>query len=451
VPGPRVETNGPARPWTCSGYHGGAHRAALSEVPTITDSIPTSPEPSQRPPDGLASARPAPDLVTGESPRGPDGAGRWWRSPLYRDVALLLVVNRLVLFVVAWLGHHLVPSGQYLAGGAVAAGLPDLFTRFDAHWYLSIVREGYRYSPSEATNVVFFPLFPMLVRGLAATGLDAVMAGFALSNICLAVALVLLARLVALELGDDPARRTVTFILLFPTSFFFSACYTESLFLMLTVASFLAARRRRWWLAGAAGGLAAATRMPGAVLVVPLALEYMQQNGFRLRRVRLNGAALALIPAGLGLFAWYCGHAFGDPLAFLHNQTVWHGRPTHAVPGVGLLIGVAEAILRPDPSIHPFPLTLLYVGAAVVAVVCLLGSFLVLRPAYGLWGLAVLSISAGHGRIDSLPRYVLVLFPIHVVLAVLARRRGAYWAIAVVSASLLVVLTVMFVNGYKMF
>lgn len=423
----------------------------MSEEPTTVDSLLTSREPGERPPDSRARVITVPDVVAGDPAEVPEGPSRWWRSPLYRDVALLLVVNRLVLFVVAWLGHHLVPSGPYLAGGTVAAGLPDLFTRFDAHWYLSIVREGYRYSPSEATNIVFFPLFPMLVRGLAATGLDAVTAAFALSNICLAVALVLLARLVALELGEDPARRTVTLILLFPTSFFFSACYTESLFLMLTVASFLAARRRRWWLAGTVGGLAAATRLPGAVLVVPLALEYMQQSGFRLRRVRLNGAALALIPVGLGLFAWYCGHAFGDPLAFLHNQAAWHGRPTHAVPGVGLLIGVAKAILRPDPSIHPFPLNLLYVGAAAVAVVCLLGSFLVLRPAYGLWGLAVLCISAGHGRIDSLPRYVLVLFPIHVVLAVLARRRGAYWAIAVVSASLLVVLTVMFVNGYKMF
>lgn len=389
--------------------------------------------------------------MTGDLAAVPDRACRWWRNPLYRDAALVLVLNRLVLLVVAWLGHHMVPLGPYLPGGAVSTGLPALFTRFDALWYLSIVRDGYRYAPSEATNIVFFPLYPLLVRGLAATGLDAATAGFVLSNLCLAVAVVLLGRLVALELGSDPARRTVTLLLLFPTSFFFSACYTESLFLMLTMASFLAARRRRWWLAGTVGGLAAATRLPGAVLVVPLALEYMQQNGFRLRRVRFDGAALALIPAGLGLFAWYCGHAFGDPLAFLHNQAVWHGRPAHAVPGVGLLIGVAKAILRPDPSIHPFPLNLLYVGAAAVAGVCLVGSFLVLRPAYGLWGLLVLSISASHGRIDSLPRYVLVLFPIHIVLAVVARRRGAYWTMAVVSASLLVVLTVMFVNGYKMF
>ena len=255
----------------------------------------------------------------------------------------------------------------------------------------------------------------------------------------------------ALELGDDPARRAVTYLLLFPTSFFFSALYTESLFLMLSLAAFLAARRGRWWLAGAAGGLAAATRLPGVALVVPLAFEYMQQHDFRFRRIRPNGLALALVPAGLGAFAWYCASSFGDPLAFLHNQAVWHGRPTHAVPGVGLLIGVARAILRPDPVVHPFPLNLLYVGTAALAVVCVLASFFVLRPAYGLWGLAVLSISASHGRIDSLPRYVLVLFPIHIVLAVLGRRRGAHLVIAVVSAGLLAFFTVMFVNGYKMF
>lgn len=363
----------------------------------------------------------------------------------------MLLANRLVLFAVAWLGHRFVPAGPYLDGVTTPAMLPELFARFDATWYLSIAREAYRYDPATASNVVFPPLYPLLVRAFSSLGLSDVTAGFVLSNLCLAGAVTLLTRLVALELGDEPVRRTTTYLLVCPTSFFFSACYTESLFLLLTLAAFLAARRGRWWLAGAAGGLAAATRVPGIVLVVPLALEYLQQKSFRARRARLNALAFALVPAGLGAFAWYCASELGDPLAFVHNQAVWHGRPSHAVPGVGLLVGLKYAVLNPDPVVHPFPLDVLYVGTAVLAVACLASSFLVLRPAYGLWGLAVLSISATYGRIDSLPRYVLVLFPIHVVLAMLGRWRAAHWAIVVASAGLLAVFTVMFANGYKMF
>lgn len=382
---------------------------------------------------------------------GPDACRRWWSRRLYRDVLLVLLLSRAFILVVACAGHRFVAPGAYLAASDMSDALPSLLARFDGVWYLSIVRAGYEDSMSRATNIVFFPLYPLLVRAATATGMDAATAGIVLSNLFLVLGVLLLARLIDLELGAGPARRAAIYLLVFPTSFFFSAVYTESLFLVLTVAAFLAARRRRWWLAGCAGGLAAATRLPGVALVVPLAFEYLQQAKFQLRRVRLDALALAVIPVGLAVFAWYCASSFGDPLAFLHNQTLWHGRPTHAVPGLGLMIGVAKAILRPDPSIHPFPLNLLYVASAVLAVGCIVLSFFVLRPAYGIWGLVVLFISTGHGRIDSLPRYVLALLPMFAVLGLVGHRRGAHWVIVSASVCLLAVFTVMFVNGYKMF
>ena len=60
-------------------------------------------------------------------------------------------------------------------------------------------------------------------------------------------------------------------------SFFFSAVYTESLFLALSAGCFYLARRERWVWAGVLGGLAAATRSIGVLLVVPLAVLYLQE------------------------------------------------------------------------------------------------------------------------------------------------------------------------------
>ena len=53
------------------------------------------------------------------------------------------------------------------------------------------------------------------------------------------------------RLLEEIAERAVLLLLLFPTSFFLTAFYTEGLFLLLTVGAFLAARRGRWAVAGA--------------------------------------------------------------------------------------------------------------------------------------------------------------------------------------------------------
>jgi hypothetical protein len=60
-----------------------------------------------------------------------------------------------------------------------------------------------------------------------------------------------------------------------PMAFFFSAVYSESLFLALSVGCIYLARRGRWGLACGLGALAAASRNTGVLLVVPLALLYL--------------------------------------------------------------------------------------------------------------------------------------------------------------------------------
>ena len=112
------------------------------------------------------------------------------------------------------------------------------------------------------------------------------------------VALYLLHRLTELELGRDAADNAVLLLALFPMSFFFSAIYSESLFLALTVGCVYAARRGRWWRAAAVGGLASATRSQGVLRAVPLAIML---SGARpaCRACAARAAALLLVPVGL--------------------------------------------------------------------------------------------------------------------------------------------------------
>lgn len=139
------------------------------------------------------------------------------------------------------------PVGNLLAGASV---------RWDALHYLWIAQSGYRH----AGDTVFFPLYPLLVHAAAwLTGSD-VRAGIIVSLGALAVALTLLHRLTTLELGRRAADATVLLIAFAPLSFFFSALYTESLFLALSVGAVYAARRDRWAVACLLAALAAVTR-----------------------------------------------------------------------------------------------------------------------------------------------------------------------------------------------
>ncbi|HEV2061475.1 MAG TPA: mannosyltransferase family protein, partial [Solirubrobacteraceae bacterium] len=113
--------------------------------------------------------------------------------------------------------------------------------RWDSVWFLEIARDGY----DRAHDAAFFPLYPLLVR----LGGGSVLAGAVLSLACFAAALWLLHRLVALDFGERVARLCVLLVAVFPGAFFFSAVYSESLFLLLSVAAVYGARTGRWELA----------------------------------------------------------------------------------------------------------------------------------------------------------------------------------------------------------
>jgi hypothetical protein len=196
---------------------------------------------------------------------------------------------------------------------------------WDTRWYLDIATRGYSAEPvppSGEANYAFFPLYPLLMRSVAWLLGDLFVAGLVVSNVALIVASVLLYRLVESEAGRGAAEQAVKYLFLMPTGFVFSGVLTESLFLALSVAAFRAAQVGVWWAAGVAGGLAALTRPTGVLLVLPLGWLYFSRAENR-RQWPRGVAALASVPAGLGVFMLFNWHLAGDPLAFAHIQKAW--------------------------------------------------------------------------------------------------------------------------------
>jgi hypothetical protein len=368
---------------------------------------------------------------------------------------------RVALSLVALAGVGLLPSIDNAVGppgwpaSDVMPGWHNLVTaweRFDALWFLRIASEGYVDGDGSA---VFFPLFPLLIRGLSPLlGGHPLAAGFLVSNAATFGSMVALYFLTAGEFDERTARRTVLYLALFPTSFFLLAPYSESLFLLLALVSLWAARRRRWWVAGLAGAGAAATRNLGVLLVIPLAVEAVHQW-----RERREGRTLAIgllwsaVAAG-GTLAYlvYWQATAGDFLAPIHQQENWQREGSF--PLATIVRGTVEAFrfVGQYPGGYHLLDWLVTIPAALAVVWVVLRA----RPVFAAYAVAMVAAPLSYVFLPrpfmSLPRFLLVVFPILWPWAVLGlRRRGLHEAVAAVSAGLLALLTVLFVNWYYVF
>lgn len=168
-----------------------------------------------------------------------------------------------------------------------------LWQRFDTNWYLKIAQRGY---DANDGSIVFFPMYPALIRLVSAFVGDGMLAALIVSNGALIGASAFLYRLVEESFDGASARRTVAYTVLFPTGFFLFAAYTEALFLFFTLGAFVFARQHRWCVAALFGALAALTRLQGSLLIVPLALMWWQQSRITHHASRISVYVLLAIP-----------------------------------------------------------------------------------------------------------------------------------------------------------
>lgn len=205
-----------------------------------------------------------------------------------------------------------------------AERLRTLSTANDAGWYLRIAQEGYEQRPFSADTQAawaFFPLHPFLWGLVLPLTGDDPLSGLLLAHLTFLLALIVVHRLLLdLRLDDDAARRALWFLCFCPTTYFFSLPWTESLFLLLTAATWLAFERRAWPAMAALGIAATACRFASLFLVVAVAVELWRRRPLVSWR---SVAACMSMPAGLLLFMVLLWTKTGDALAFAHIQSAW--------------------------------------------------------------------------------------------------------------------------------
>ena len=375
-----------------------------------------------------------------------------------REPLLVFAVTRGALFLLAYLSLAVLPlnSDPGVAGpaGGPWRGFPtnlwlDGWTRWDAGWYDHIATHGYvdqAVAPAGQRNLAFYPAYPLAMRLVSLTGLTPLAAGILVSNLAFLAALLLLHRMARARFGAEAAFRCVLLLSIFPFSFYFSAVYSESLFLFLAVASLFLGERGHWAGASLCALLCGATRVPGLALAPALGLLYLDRIRFDLRKVRPDVLWLGLSVLGPVIFYAYLHFQFGDPwLAFKATRVAgwWQG---------GFNLKPVERAVRALRSIEnlrtgQFPVA--YDLNLLAAALCLGSLVPVFRRQPLAWGVfSLLIVASGVLQPGGWGRYVLPAFPVFLAWALALESRLAFAGVVVLSTLLLALLTILYTHWY---
>ncbi|MBX3082882.1 MAG: hypothetical protein KF716_14695 [Anaerolineae bacterium] len=368
-----------------------------------------------------------------------------WSAAYYAELAMPSPTSD-----AAW---HALPNNVFL----------DVWARWDSGFYLGIVDHGYYFEPGQQSSVAFFPVYPLLTSLVKPLAGSTVAAGWLISNLCFLGALIFLYRLTEFEFRDaSTARRAIFYLAAFPTSFFFSAIYTESTFLLFAIGAFYFARRQAWAWAVLFGLLCGATRIVGVVMWGVVGLEWLRAQGWTLQRswrreawstlfktLRTQWMILALIciiPLGLISYMGFLKVKFNDPVAFSTTQAAWQRQTNGPVK----VVYDSLASLRGSDFLTGMRVwwhVLLDVGSLIAVLASSVTIWRRLGESYAIYSLLSMLIPASSST-QSLMRYILVVFPFFMLLGVWGKRQWLDTVLITGGCMFLGVLTTIFVNWY---
>src|SRR6266699_377809 len=329
---------------------------------------------------------------------------RIWRDEAFRSASFAFILTRALVFGILLLvtnAHHEGKDIPALGGPVedvdisltekgILQRAQQSIQAADAIWYLNIARNGYekeKFNTDQQHNWAFFPLFPLIVNAAARIT------------------------------GEFP--------------------FTESLFFLLTVACFYCAQRQMWWRAGTFGALASATRLAGLFLIPALLILYWQR--YRGRGLRPQLMSFGLMPLGLIAFMIYLRQTTGNAFAFFDIQAAWGHAPNF------FLRPLFNYLMNPLVLGSRWDFRLLNFCAVVLGFVCC-GLLLWRRQ----WALAVYALISlivplsATFTLQSLARYVMVIFQVFFVLASAGRSNRWDQIIRVIFVALLTLMSALF-------
>jgi len=329
----------------------------------------------------------------------------------------------------------------------------NMWANFDGLHYYDLSIYWYGVPTHTDKSYAFFPVYPFIIRTVNNLVKNPLISGLLVSHIAFVLALFFLFKLLKLDFKAKTASLTILVLLFFPTSFFFGSYYTESIFLLLSVLVFYLARKGEFFLSGLVALVASATRITGVFLWPALIIEYYLYHGKSLKK-SFNPSALWLVLPPLGLLA-YIKYQFlktGDALYFINSQPAFGA--SRVVDKVILIHQVffryAKMLIFVDHTSTLFFAVLLEFLAGALFLGLIIYGLNKLRLSYIVYTALSFFLPTFTGTFSSMPRYVLVLFPLFALLATLLEKapRVVFKSYLAVSAILAAITIALFTRGY---
>ena len=374
-------------------------------------------------------------------------------------MSLLFVVWRTIVWVLGLLSArlNLNPDNAYpwIPDTPWEPALPawlSFFARWDSGFYYGIAESGYWLTADGTTNTTFFPLYPLLMKGLGTLiGDHYLVAGIILSLVFTWLACYVFYKLAKLEYKkSSTALRSVLYFLIFPTAVFLAAIYTESLFVLLLLSSIYLARRNKWLGASLVALLLTATRPVGIIIIPVLFLEYLEQRHFKWKEVKADILWLLLVPLGLISYMSYLWYKFSDPFLFLTSQQNWSRAtsPSIFTPFTTLGSYLHDFFLYQGGNLRYWIVNASDLLFFVFGITMSILVFIKLRKSYGLLVFLGSVIPLLTGTLISVSRFILVLFPIYLLFAKWGERQIINYIIILIFVPLFILFTILFTSWY---
>lgn len=323
-----------------------------------------------------------------------------------KKLTYYLIANRFILFFLIFILSGIKPFANFFL---------TFVHRWDGNSYTFIADNGYVAHDPGVAFIVFPPFYPMFIKVISLIGISPTMAGAIISNIFFVLGMLLLYRLISLDWSKKIATLTIFLISIFPTTYFLSVDYPESLFIFLFAFSFYLAKRKSYLLSAFIAGLAANTRPFGIIIFPSLILFMFNQKGLTLKNIFLS---VLLFTAPLIPYVWTNFTLFGNPLEFsTFLKQYWQKSPDF--PWNGIISSWKRGIFTTDSVSYKY-----FVGyaEAIASTLAWIGTFLGIKK----WGikspyLVYLFLGTlfftSTGFILSAPRYLLSIPPFFILLA----------------------------------
>lgn len=322
------------------------------------------------------------------------------------------------------------------------------FANWDSGWYLSIAKQGYHFI-EQTTNAVFFPLYPLLIRYLGNIfNLDYLLTGLIISLLAIFVALFYFYKLIKIDYPENIAWSSLIFLLIFPSAIFFTLVYTEALFICLAIMLFYYARQKQWALVGIIGFFISLTKPWGIALLIPMLFEYYQTLNFSFKKTNKEIVYLLLMPVGLILYVQFLKIKFGSYLIFMSGQKMWHADNAYNFWLTFKNYFNNIFIYISDNPAYQSAITLDFIFL-IFGLIAGFYIFFKIRKSYGIYTLLTCLIPAVSGIFVSMSRYLLVAFPIYIMLALWSEKNKLMqFSIYLILITLFSLFTILFIHNY---